>query len=153
MTVPRELAFLLRGSAVAGMREQAFPFVTVDERGYPHATLLSRAEVDVTADGRAVVAALASGRTGENLLRSGRAGLVAVGEMAAHYAKLSLTRTVEWEGMLGAELAVEEHEADSLGIALQPLLYDATEEFGRMERWEVSVRLLASLGADLPPPR
>lgn len=152
MTVPRDFGLLLRGPAIAGMREQAFPFLTVDDNGFPHTALLSRAEVDVTADGTAVVAAIASRHTRENVRRSGRAAIIAVGDMTAHYAKLTLRRSTEWEGLLGAVFAVTEHRSDSLGIPLQPLSYDATPEIARLERWDLSARLLASLGADLPPP-
>jgi hypothetical protein len=145
VNVPEELAALLAGWPEPGRAEQAFPFLTVDEAGFPHAALLSRAELDVSPDRSAVLAVVASTRTRANLERDGRATLIAVGGTTAHYAKLRVTRRITGGGALGCRLAVAGHKADSLGIPLSPAGFTATAEIGRLERWQDSRRLLASL--------
>ena len=80
-----------------------------------------------------------------NLERDGRATLIAIGGITAHYAKLRVTRSIIGGGALGCRLAVAGHKADSLGIPLWPAGFTATAEIGRLERWQDSRRLLASL--------
>jgi hypothetical protein len=145
MTVPADLASLLAGRPDVGTAEQAFPFLTVDEAGFPHVALLSRAEIDVTSDGSDVLAVIASGRTRANLGRDGHAGLIAIGGTVAHYAKLSLVRTIDTPAALGCVLRVTEHKADSLGIPLSPIGFVTTAEIARMEDWAASERLMRQL--------
>ena len=89
MSVPAGLARLLAGRPAIGAREQAFPFLTVDEGGFPHVALLSRAEVGVSPDGSEVLAVVAGRRTRANLERDRRAGLIAVGGTTAHAGAVS----------------------------------------------------------------
>lgn len=145
MTVPADLARLLTGRPDADGAEQAFPFLTVDEAGFPHVALLSRAELDVTPDGSDVIAVIASSRTRANLGRDGRAGLIAIGGIVAHYAKLSVTRAIDTPAALGCVLRVTEHKADSLGIPLSPIGFVTTAEIARMEDWDASERLMRQL--------
>jgi hypothetical protein len=145
MTVPGELVRLLAGQPVIGAREQAFPFLTVDEGGFPHVALLSRAEVGVSPDGSEVLAVVASRRTRANLERDKRAGLIAIGGTTAHYAKLHVVRSIQSGGALGCGMRVVEFKADSLGISLSPISFATTAEIARLESWEASGQLLRKL--------
>jgi hypothetical protein len=145
VTVPEELAQLLRGAPEIGVHEQAFPFLTVDGDGYPHVALLSRSELDVGPGQKEVLVAVGSPRTRANLRRDGRAGLVAVAGTVAHYAKLQITRSIEMEGLLGCALEVVEHKGDSLGIALEPIGFWTSAEVARLERWDASALVLRAL--------
>jgi len=145
VTVPEELAELLEGTPDVDAHEQAFPFLTVDEHGFPHVALLSRSELDVGPGRAEVLVAVGSPRTRANLRRDGRAGLVAVAGTVAHYAKLRVVRSIEVQGLLGCALAVVEHKGDSLGVPLEPIGFRTSAEIARLERWEVSARVLRAL--------
>jgi hypothetical protein len=145
VTVPAAVAELLRGFPDVGSDEQAFPFLTVDDRGYPHVALLSRSEMDVSPVGDEVLAVIASPRTCANLRRDGRAGLIAVGGESAHYLKLHVVRTDEVDGLMGWALEVDEHKEDTLGIPLVPMGFPATAEVAQMEHWEASAEVLRQL--------
>lgn len=145
MTVPAEVADLLRGVPEIGAHEQAFPFVTVDPGGYPHAALLSRMELEVGPGGDDVRAALRSRRTRANLNERGHATLIAVRGDTAHYVKLNLVRTRVVDDLQACVFEVVEHKPDSLGIALTPITYQVTAEIARAERWDVTLAALAAL--------
>jgi hypothetical protein len=145
VTVPDELARLLAGQPAIGDREQAFPFLTVDEHGFPHVALLSRAEIGVSPDGSEVLAVVASRRTRANLERDGRAGLIAISGTTAHYAKLHMVRSIQSGVALGCGMRVIEFKADSLGIPLSPISFSPTAEIARLESWEASGQLLREL--------
>jgi hypothetical protein len=145
MTVPAALARLLDGRPAAGVREQAFVFLTVDQAGFPHVALLSRAELAVSPDGREVLAVVASRRTRANLERDGRAGLVAVDGTTAHYAKLRVVRTIDAGGSIGCAMTLAAYQADTLGIPLSPVSFVPTAGLARLEDWAASDRLLRRL--------
>ena len=147
MTVPVVIADLLRGGPQPDAQEQAFPFLTVDAEGYPHVALLSRAELDIDDAAGEVLAVVTSTGTRGNLARDGRAALIAIEGTTAHYVKLQLTRSFEEAGAAACGFEVTWHKADTLGIPLEPIRFPATDEVARIERWEVSERLLAELGA------
>lgn len=143
--VPGQLAELLTGAPGIGEHEQAFPFLTVDEAGFPHVALLSRNELDVSPGREEVLVALYSTHTRANLGRDGRAGLIAIGGPVAHYAKLRVTRSLEMEGLLGCALELVALKEDSYGIPLEPIGFRTTEEVARLDRWDVSARVLRTL--------
>ena len=146
MKVPDALVALLTGTAEIGAREQAFPFVTVDDEGFPHAALLSRTELEIGPADADVRAAVRSRRTRANLEARGRAALIAVQGDTAHYVKLRLRRSVAAGDLLACVFDVVEHKPDSLGVALAPILYDVTAEIARAERWDATVDALHLLG-------
>jgi hypothetical protein len=148
MPVPVALARLLAGRPVPGRPEQAFPFLTVDAAGFPHVALLSRAELDVSRDGGAVLAVLASRRSRANLRRTGQATLVAVGGTTAHYAKLRLAHAIEQHDRLACRLELADYQADTLGIELSAICYEASGALAELERWDISDRLMQSLDPD-----
>jgi hypothetical protein len=141
--IPAEVVTALAGLPVPGVSEQALPLLTVDADGFPRVCLLSRAEVDADAD--EVRVAIASTRTRANLERDGRACLVVVVGTTAHYVKLRVTRALDVEGRFGAALALVAHQADSLGIPLEPITYTPTAALGELERWDLSARTLAAV--------
>jgi hypothetical protein len=147
VSVPEPVAALVRGRPQVGREEQVFPFLTVDDDGHPHVALLSRAELDTDATGDRLLAAVAATTTGRNLRRDGRAGLIAVEGTTAHELKLELVHVIEDEAMLGLAFEVVEHEADSLGIPLEPMRFHATDRVAALERWDHCAELLAQLGA------
>lgn len=147
MSVPDPVAALVRGRPEVGAEEQVFPLLTVDDDGYPHVALLSRAELDVDGAGDRLLAAVAAITTGRNLRRDGRAGLIAVEGTTAHELKLQLVERIEDGVMLGLSFEVLEHEADSLGIPLEPMRFHATDDVAALERWDDCAELLARLGA------
>jgi hypothetical protein len=147
MTVPVEVAALIRGRPQVGDEEQAFPLLTVDEIGFPHVALLSRAELDVASDLSALFAVVASRRTSGNLERDRKAGLSAVEGTTAHYLKLEVGEFRRDEGLAATVLHVVDHVADSLGIPLEPIRFPATGEVAAIERWNRSEAVLKRLGA------
>jgi hypothetical protein len=149
LSVPQPVLDLLIGSPVLGSSEQAFPVVTVDDRGFPHVALLSRSELDVPPSASAVLAVVGSQRTRANLVRDGRATLIAVGATSAYYLKLQLVGSLEDEGVMGCVLSPVEFKEDSLGIPLIAMGFEATADIARMERWEVSARILRRLADEL----
>lgn len=147
MTLPEPVVALLSARVVIGEAAQAFPFLTVDGEGLPHVALLSAVELAAGDDGSSVHAAMASPTTRMNLHRSGAATLVAVEGSTAHSVKLRLRRSLDAEGLLGAVLDVVSHKADSVGVALSPISYVATEELATLERWDRTARVLALLAS------
>ena len=145
MTVPDVLVALLAGSPVVGERDQAFPFVTVDDEGFPHPALLSKAEMEVGPDAADLRAAVRSRRTRANLERTGHAALIAVEGRTAHYVKLRVVRATVVHDLLACVFAVVEHKPDSLGIPLEPVTYEMTAEIARVERWDQTREALAAL--------
>jgi hypothetical protein len=143
--LPCQLVDLLGGQPGPDSTEQAFPFLTTDPEGFPHVALLSRAEIEVTPDHRRLVAAIASRRTAANLRRTSRATLIAIGGTTAHYLKLSVSHQYEEPGILGCELTPTDLVADSLGIALSPILFRTSAELSQTEQWARSARLLSLL--------
>ncbi|MGP4020622.1 hypothetical protein [Saccharopolyspora sp. 5N708] len=147
MTVPEDLAGLLRGWPRIHVDEQAFPLLTVDESGFPHVALLSRAELDVDADRGAILAVVASGQTRANIRRCGQATLIAVHGEVAHYAKLRTASTTDQDGLLGCVFRLVSHKRDSLGIPLAPIGFQPTAEIVEMEHWARTRNLLDRLRA------
>jgi len=145
MHIPKEVVDVLAGLPVVGKPEQAFPLLTVDASGFPHACLLSRAELDTDVD--ELLIAITSRRTRENLRRDGRATLLAVEKVTAHSLKLIVVRLVEVDGRLGAALAVDQHLADSMALALDPIRYNPSADLVREEGWAQSARCLEMLRA------
>lgn len=145
MTVPAAVADLLRGVPEIGTREQAFPFLTVDDAGYPHTALLSRRELEPGPGDADLRAAVRSRRTRANLEARGTAALVAVDGPTAHYVKLRLVRADAVHDLLACVFAVAEHRADSMGIPLSPLTYPVTADVARAERWDTTVAALHAL--------
>jgi hypothetical protein len=145
LNIPVEVAALLAGRPVSGQTEQAFPFLTIDNEGFPHSALLSRAEMDVGKRRQTVVAALASQQTRANLLRDGRAGFIAIGGEVAHHIKLSLRNTLEANGLLGCVFDVVNYKADTLGIPLEPMMFQASDVVARLEKWTLTEGLLHAL--------
>ena len=145
MTVPAEVADLLRGVLEIGAHEQAFPFITVDADGFPHPALLSRVEMEVGPAEADLRAAIRGRRTRANLERSGRAALIAVEGRTAHYVKLRITRSMAVQDLLACVFEVVEHKPDSLGIVLEPLTYEVTAEITRAERWDLTHEALRLL--------
>jgi hypothetical protein len=143
--VPGQLAELLTGAPSVGEHEQAFPFLTVDQAGFPHVALLSRSELDVSPGHQEILVALYSTHTRANLGRDGRAGLIAIGGRAALYAKLQVTRSLELDGLLGCALELVDFKEDSYGIPLEPIGFHTTEAVARLDRWDVSARVLRAL--------
>ncbi|MQA84110.1 MAG: hypothetical protein GEV03_05640 [Streptosporangiales bacterium] len=146
MRISDDLAHLLEGRPDVDSREQAFPFLTVDEGGFPHVALLSRSEVDVTSSRSEILVAVASVRTSANLRRSGKACLIVIDGATAHYVKLRMLRTVEMDGMLGAASEPVEHKRDSAGIPMEPISFPTSAELAELERWDTSARVLLKLG-------
>lgn len=131
--------------------EQAFPFLTVDGRGFPHSALLSRAELSCRPELDRICAVVRSTRTKANLLRTGSAGsagLIAVEGQTAHHVKLRLVSSLESGEFLGCAFELVEHKADTLGIALEPLRFEASSFVARVERWDVSEELLHRLESE-----
>lgn len=145
MSIPAELVGLLSGRPDVGRREQAFPFLTVDENGFPHVALLSRAEIEVSTDTAEILAVVTSVRTRANLRQDGRAGLIAVNGTVASYAKLRVARMLDAGNALGCALVITEYKADSLGIPMEPISFVTTAEIAQMESWDASERLLREL--------
>lgn len=145
MTVPAEVADLLRGVPEIGAHEQAFPFVTVDPQGFPHVALLSRTEVDVGPGNADLRAAVRSTRTRANLDRDGCAALIAVEARTAHYVKLRLVHGHVVRDLLACVFHVVEHKPDSMGVALTPITYEVTAEIARAERWDTTAEVFRLL--------
>jgi hypothetical protein len=151
MTIPEQVSGLLLGWPAAGSDEQAFPLITVDDGGYPHVALLSRAEMDVAPTGAALLAVIASTRTRANLGRDGKAALIAVGSTSAFYLKLQLSRSFEDEGVMGCVFEAVEFKEDTLGIPLIAMGFKASTDIARIDRWELSARILGRLAATGQP--
>lgn len=135
MDVPTELALLLATWPRPGQDEQAFPFVTVDADGFPHVMLLCTAELLATNDRGALLVAVASANARANLARNGVATLIAADGAAAHYAKLRVQHTEEYEHFAVYTCQLAHYKRDSLGIPLRPMDFHATQEIAENERW------------------
>ncbi|TDV57240.1 hypothetical protein CLV71_101111 [Actinophytocola oryzae] len=135
MSVPAELALLLETWPRPEQDEQAFPFVTVDEDGFPHVMLLCTAELLATNDRSALLVAVASANGRANLARNGVATLIAADGAAAHYAKLRVHDTEEYEHFTVYVCHLAHYKRDSLGIPLRPMDFHATKEVAENERW------------------
>ncbi|MFE3060218.1 hypothetical protein [Nocardia sp. NPDC059239] len=133
--LPEDLAGLLRGFPNPEAREQAFPFLSVDEHGFPHSALLSRSELEPAADGSRLFGVVASPRTRANLHRSGAAGLIAVAGTVCHHAKLGMISCLEDGDLLGCVFELVEYKRDDIGIALTPMMFHASPELAERERW------------------
>jgi hypothetical protein len=145
MTIPTEISALLRGFPHTGVREQAFPFLSVDENGFPHSALLSRAELEPTADCETLLAAVASSRTRTNVRRSGVAALIAVDGSVCHHVKLRLVGSLIDDDVLGCEFALVEHKRDDIGIPLQALMFRTSAELAVHENWARSAAMFTRL--------
>jgi hypothetical protein len=143
--VPEAVVRLVSGPAQRGRREQAFPFLTVDEPGFPHVALLSRAELDASAGHAFLLAAVASQRTVRNVERDLRAGLIAAEGTTAHYLKLAVVDLLREPPLMGMVLRVVDHVADSIGIPLEPMRFTASDAVAVMEQWDRSRAMLAEL--------
>ena len=150
MNVPEDLAALLRPRIRTGpeVREQVFPFLTVDVHAFPHVTLLSRAELGVSDGDGAVLAVIGGTGARANLRRSRTATLVAVGGTVVHSAKVIARLLREEDGLLGAVLTVEHHKRDSLGIEIAPMAFPSTNEVAHLEHWDRHARVLAALARE-----
>jgi hypothetical protein len=135
MSVPAELALLLEPWPRPEQDEQAFPFVTIDEDGFPHVMLLCTAELLATNDRGAILVAVASANARANLARSGVATLIAADGAAAHYAKLRVADTEEFDHFTVYTCLLAHYKRDSLGIPLRPMDFHATKEVAESERW------------------
>lgn len=144
MILPEAVGALLRRPVAAGRPSQGFPFLTVDGGGFPHAALLSAVELQPGADGSLYVA-LAGRTTAGNVRRTGQAALLAVGGTTMHTVKLRVRRSVEAPPLLGLVLHVVSHKADSLGLALSPISYEASPQLAEEEHWDRSRDLLQHL--------
>ncbi len=143
-TLPAAVVAALSEHPVVGGRAQAYCLLTVDDTGFPHVCLLSAREV-TPGSGGTVFAVVAAPGTAARLLERRRATLLVVEGTAAHSLRLVLRRSLRHEGVLGAELEVEAHSADDLGIPLWPLLFDVSERLAELEQWDRSGRVLAAL--------
>ena len=135
MDVPAELALLLATWPRPDQDEQAFPFVTVDADGFPHVMLLCTAELLATNDRGALLVAVASANARANLARNGVATLIAADGVAAHYAKLRVRETEEFDHFAVFTCQLAHYKRDSLGIPLRPMDFRATPEVAENERW------------------
>ena len=135
MDVPAELALLLATWPRPDQDEQAFPFVTVDADGFPHVMLLCTAELLATNDRSALLVAVASATARANLARNGVATLIAADGAAAHYAKLRVQDTEEFDHFAVFTCQLAHYKRDSLGIPLRPMDFRATREIAENERW------------------
>lgn len=135
MDVPAELALLLASWPRPDQDEQAFPFVTVDADGFPHVMLLCTAELLATNDRSALLVAVASANARANLARNGVATLIAADGAAAHYAKLRVRDTEEFDHFAVFTCQLANYKRDSLGIPLRPMDFHATREIAENERW------------------
>lgn len=135
MSVPAELALLLETWPRPDQDEQAFPFVTVDADGFPHVMLLCTAELLATNDRTAILVAVASANARANLARAGVATLIAADGAAAHYAKLRVAETEEYDHFTVYTCHLAHYKRDSLGIPLRPMDFHATQEVAESERW------------------
>lgn len=147
LTMPGEVAELLRGFPDVDAQEQAFVFLTVDTGGYPHSALLSRSELEPSANGQTLFAVVASPRTRANLRHTGTAGLIAVNGSTCHHLKLRVVASLDGRGILGCEFSVLEHKRDDIGIPIQPLSFRTSAELSTREDWPRSAAMFERLTA------
>jgi hypothetical protein len=130
--LPDEVVALLNDPAGGG--EQAVqPLFTVDDQGCPHATL-SSARQWRTGDEH-LVCVLVAGRTTRYLAQRPRALLLVIGARQAYSVRLRAARIQEVEGRrVAVVFDVTAVESDTRGVALTPMLFQATAELARHER-------------------
>src|SRR5262249_29532951 len=122
------LAILHAQPGPDGEFDQAIPLLTVDSAGFPHVALLSRDQLRPgRPDGEPFASVWGPG-TRANLLATRRATVVLIAAQAAYYLKLSVVRTVEHAGRLGAMLRVAGCTTDSAGVDLSPLGFRRSAE-------------------------
>ena len=134
MNVPKEVADLLRGRPQPGHHEQAFPIVRLDDGCYPTWRCWRVPERDVAPGDMAVLAVIGSQRTRANLARTTKATLIATGATSAYYLELRLVRSIEEEGAMGCFFEGVDFKEDSVGIPLNAMGFEATDDIARMER-------------------
>jgi hypothetical protein len=130
--LPDEVAALLNDAAAGG--EQAVqPLFTVDDQGCPHATL-SSARQWWTGDEH-LVCVLVAGRTTRYLAQRPQALLLVIGARQAYSVRLHATQIQEMEDRRDVVVFdVTAVESDTRGVALTPMLFQATAELARQER-------------------
>jgi hypothetical protein len=148
--LPADVVAALSAPVRVGETAQAFPFLTVADSGAPHCCLLSSTELAVAADAAVVLAAVAGRRTPAHLLARGSATLLVVSGTALHSCRLALATSITHDGVFAAALDVVDHEADSLGIPLQPLGFVPPSDLAVRERWDVTAGALAALRSKEP---
>lgn len=130
--LPDEVARLLNDPAIGG--EQAVqPLFTIDDQGCPHATL-SSARQWWTGDEH-LVCVLAAGRTTRYLSQRPRALLLVVGAREVYSVRLRATLIQEvGDRRVAVVFDVTTVESDTRGVALTPMMFQATDELARQER-------------------
>jgi hypothetical protein len=148
IALPAEVVRLLNDPATGG--EQAVqPLLTVDDQGCPHATL-SSARQWWTGDEH-LVCVLVAGRTTRYLARRPRALLLVVGAYQAYSIRLRSTLIQEVEDRrVAVVFDVTAIESDTRGVALAPMLFQATDELAQRERIGDRAAATAARLADSP---
>jgi hypothetical protein len=130
--LPDEVVGLLKHRAVGG-HQAVQPLITVDDLGCPHTTLSSTHQWWVGEEH--LVCVLVEGRTTRYLLQRPQALLLVVGRRRAYYVRLLCSRVQEVEDRrLAVVFDVVDVERDTRGVALTPMLFEATDELARLER-------------------
>lgn len=130
--LPDEVVRLLNDPAVGG-KQAVQQLFTVDDQGCPHATLSSAGQW-WTGDGR-LVCVLLAGRTTSYLAQRPLALLLVVGAHQAYSVRLSSTTIQDVEDRrVAVVFDVTAVESDTRGVALIPMLFEATDELARRER-------------------
>jgi hypothetical protein len=144
--LPQDVVRFLAGEPVMGSAEQVVPLLTVDASGLPHACLLGRAQLD--ASSTEVRAAITSLTTRANLRRSaGALILVTLGD-TVHHCKLGVLRAHDRQGVLLVAFEALAHKADTLGIPLEPMTFQASPWIAGFEHWDETAVMLRSLDDD-----
>ena len=130
--LPDEVVRLLNDPATGGV-QAVQPLFTVDDQGCPHATL-SSARQWWTGHGR-LVCVLVAGRTTHYLAQRPQALLLVIGARQAYSVRLHATQIQEMEDRRDVVVFdVTAVESDTRGVALTPMLFQATAELARQER-------------------
>jgi len=130
--LPDEVAALLNDAA-AGDEQEVQPLFTVDDQGCPHATL-SSARQWWTGDEH-LVCVHGAGRTIRYLAQRPQALLLVIGARQAYSVRLRATQIQEMEDRrVVVVFDVTAVESDTRGVALTPMLFQATAELARQER-------------------
>jgi hypothetical protein len=146
--LPDEVVAVLNDPAAGG--EQAVqPLFTVDDQGCPHATLSSARQWQ-TGDEH-LVCVLVAGRTTRYLAQRPRALLLVVGARQVCSVRLRRTLIQEVEDRrVAVVFDVTAVESDTRGVALTPMLFQATDELARQERISDRAAATAALLAQQP---